>query len=104
MEHTIPKWCVVFSTAIYLLLFPVLLWGALLWGASTEPSSVWDLLTLFTWFWIPVSIPLSIYFTWSRYCKGKYEYIRLFCLLPVLVLGAFIAANMIIDVLESLFT
>jgi hypothetical protein len=104
MEQTNFKPYIILSTIIYLLLFPIVLWMALLWGAAADPSSICDFLILFTWFWIPASIPLSIYFAWSRYCNRKYQHIRLFSLLPLLALGAFILVNVIIEAIQNLFT
>ncbi len=104
MKYTESKRRPILSTILYLLLLPLVLWMALLWGASADPSSIWDFLTLFTWFWVPISIPLSIYFTWSKRCNKRFKNFRLFNLLPLLAFGAFILANVIIEVLEKLFT
>lgn len=93
----------IWPTALCILLFPAVLWMALFWWAATDPSSIWDFLTLFTWSWIPLSIPASIYFMWSKYLKGQYEKINGFRLLPLLAVAAFIIANLIIDGLEGLF-
>ena len=95
--------CPIWSTALYVLLFPAVLWMALFWWAATEPCSVWDFLTLFTWSWIPISIPVSVYFMWSRYFKGQYEKIHDFRMLPLLAMAAFIIANFIIDGLERFY-
>jgi len=103
MELTNSKWYAIPFTIIYLLIFLPALWMALLWSAAADPSSVWDFLTLFTWFWIPISIPLSIYFMWSSYRKGKHKSVRFFSSLPLLALGAFIIANAVIEALQSLF-
>ena len=104
MELTNSKWYAIPSTIIYLLIFLPVLWMALLWGAAADPSSIWDFLTLFTWFWIPISIPLSIYFMWFSYRRGKHKRVRFFSSLPLLALGAFIIANAVIEALQSLFS
>ena len=35
----------------------------------------------------PLSIPVSVYLIWSRYCRGDYKKTRLFCALPIIAFG-----------------
>lgn len=84
------KYFAVISTVAYGMLFPIFIWMALLWSASVEPYKA---LVIFSWFWIPISIPFSIYLMWSKYRAGKYKHTIISSLLPLLAFAAFLATN-----------
>jgi hypothetical protein len=93
----------IWTTVLYVVLFPVMLWMALWWWASTTPTCVWDWLIAFTWFWMPISIPFSIYFMWSKYLKGEYGKMHDFRLLLPLAMIAFLVVNITLNVLRDYF-
>jgi len=89
------KACAIISTSVYLVLFFPFCWMAFFWLAATEPSKAQDLVTSFSWFWTPVSIPISVYSMWISYRMKNYKRVFLWCSLPLLVFGAFIFINVI---------
>jgi hypothetical protein len=96
------KYLAVVCTIIYSILFPFLFYMGLLSSMifdnprMTVPVGLSIIaLTLL----ISLSIPISIYLTWSRYLRGLYRRAIFFCALPLIVsIGAFI----IISLLEAL--
>ena len=92
------KSCATIWTIIYLILFPIFSWMALFWSAASDPSSIMEYFTIFTWFWTPIAIPLSIYFMWSKYHVRNYKNVYAYCALPFLAFGAFVLINAIIRI------
>lgn len=84
------KFCATCWTVIYLILFPMCLYGALLLlagmvfdnAAMTKPIGA---TLIFFSFWIPISIPVTIYLMWSRYSRGQYRKTRRLWSLPLLI-------------------
>ncbi len=73
-------------TVIYVVLFPIL-WIAgmvspmVASGPRTPDFLVLPLIILV--FLMPLSVPVSIYLMWSRYCSRKYDKARIFAVLPI---------------------
>ncbi len=91
--QTRAKYFTVISTVAYGMLFPVFTWMALLWSASSDFSKALEFFIIFSWFWIPISIPFSIYLMWSRYRTGKYKHTIIFGTLPLLAFATFLVVN-----------
>lgn len=79
------------ATIIYLFLLP---FSLLLAGASVmvfdSPGTyvAVGLAIISLYLCIALSMPLSLYFIWSRYLKGNYKNILPFCLIPLYVAAA----------------
>ena len=90
-------------TGIYVILFPFLFYIALLSSMIFDNSgtpSILGALIIFIIFWIPLSIPLSIYLMWSRYFRQQYAKIQFFSGLPLFTFGG---VFFIIDVIPLLY-
>ncbi len=74
-------------TVIYVVLFPILAYAGWLSPMAVDsPRGASIFLALFIVFIIllmPISVPVSIYLMWSRYCSKKYDKARRFALLPL---------------------
>ncbi len=82
------KRCARIVTVIYLVLFPFLFLFAatsVMIFDSPGMSLPFGLPIIFLYFCIPLSIPFTFYFVWSRYSQGEYKKSRRFCLLPVYI-------------------
>jgi len=90
------KLCTITLGIIYSILFPIFFWMALFWNAASDAVRLTDFLTNFTWFLVPISIPLSIYLMWSRYRKGSFEKVFYGCLWPFIAFGIFLFINALI--------
>jgi hypothetical protein len=101
-NQTRAKYFAVISTVIYGILFPLFTWMALLWSASSDSSKTLEFFTIFSWFWVPISMPFSIYLMWSKYRTGKYKHTIMSCALPFLAFAAFLIMNAAIRALDSL--
>jgi hypothetical protein len=80
------------STWIYLILFPVVFY----YGLFSAMMAFNDATMIFIFTLIPLSMPVSIYFIWSRYLREDYKKARLFCFLPIFT---FVGAFFIIEIL-----
>lgn len=91
-------------TVVYLLLFPFLFgmawFSPMIFSCSYMPVSM-GLSVIFLTSLLPFSIPVSIYLIWSRFFKGNYKKMYLFCFLPILT---FIGVFILTDVLRSLLS
>lgn len=87
------KYFAVISTVAYGMLFPVFTWMALLWSAASDSSKTLEFFIIFSWFWVPISIPSSIYLMWSKYRTGKYKHTIISCALPLLAFATFLVVN-----------
>ena len=83
------------STIVYLAIFFPLCWIAFFWLAATEPSQARELTVAFSWFWTPITIPISVYSTWSSYRMKNYKRILIWCSLPLLTFGSFMLVSAI---------
>jgi hypothetical protein len=73
------------ATVLYILIFlPILQFAAITGIVADSPtiSRAVVYLILFFTFCVPLSMPISIYFVWSRYLKKKYKSSRRFCFVP----------------------
>lgn len=100
------KKCAWLATIIYCLLFPFLLVfaaaSAMIFDDPSMPTPL-GLSVIFLCFCVPLSIPFTFYFVWSRYSQGEYKRSRQFCLIPLSILiGAFIY-HMLTSSIRSLF-
>jgi hypothetical protein len=82
------------ATIIYFLLFPFLFMFAaasvMIFDSPSMPVPL-GLSIIFLYFCMPLSIPFTFYFIWSRYSRGEYKKSRQFCLIPLYILiGTFI--------------
>lgn len=105
-ERRKTKICAWIATIIYLLLFPFLVMFA---GASTmvfdSPSMTitYGLSIIFLSLCIPLSIPITLYFVWSRYSQDKYKISRLFCLIPFCIAVVTFFCFILEDIIRFLF-
>ena len=96
------KYCAVGWTIAFLIFFPFFFFVALMSSMifdnpkMTAPMGLW---IMFMIFWIPLSMPISIYLMWSNYSRGLYRKTRLFWALPFLTLGIVILLNAILQTL-----
>src|SRR5277367_5007912 len=78
------------ATIIYSLLFPFLLWFAGMSGMVADSPSISQPVAI-TFVCInlclPLSIPFTLYFIWSRYLRKNYKSCRRCCFIPLYVLG-----------------
>lgn len=94
------------ATIIYCLLFPFLFMfavaSAMIFDDPSMPTPL-GLSVIFFCFCIPLSIPFTFYFVWSRYSQGEYKKSRQFCLIPFYILiGAFLY-HVLTATIRSLF-
>ncbi len=88
------------TTIIYLVLFPFLFMFAttsIMIFDSPSMSVLFGLSIIFLCFCVPLSIPFTFYFIWSRYSQGEYRKSRRFCLLPLYIAMIAFAYNALID-------
>jgi len=96
------KYYAVGFTILYIVLFlPFLYMGFLSSMIFDNPSMtvLVGLSIIFFTFLIPLSMPVSIYLTWSRYLRGQYKKARIFCILPIFT---FFGVSLIIEILGAL--
>jgi hypothetical protein len=98
------KWVVVICTIIYVILFPFFFYMALLstmvFDNPHMTVPLGSLIILVT-FCIPLSMPISIYLMWSKYCRLQYKKAGFFCILPLLTFGG---VYLMLDVLPAYFS
>ena len=99
-EKTLAKYLSILSTLMYIVLFPFCCYIWPLLGflfehprmATTLGYWVMSLTIL-----IPLSMPVSIYFIWSRYRRGLHEQAIFFCALPVIMcVGIFFVVSLLL--------
>lgn len=98
-EKRARKWAKI-ATIIYVLLFPVLFMLALASFMIFDSPSMTipaGLSIIFMYFCVPLSIPPTIYFVWSKYSKGDYKRSLQLCWVPVWFFGALIAYPYLLD-------
>lgn len=89
-------------TIIYVILFPFLFYAALLSAMVADSPRATPLfvgLTMFVVFWLPLSVPISIYLMWSRYLRNQQSKARIFAGLPFYVFGIIMLIFGILDML-----
>ena len=100
------KWIARFFTFLYIVFFPFFFYMGMLSSMILQSPSKTVLVCLtfiFLTFLPSLSMPISIYFIWSRYSQSLYKKMYFFCALPVLVfLGWFILAG-VLDKLAHYF-
>jgi hypothetical protein len=78
------------ATIIYSLLFPFLLWFAGMSSMVADSPSISQPVAI-TFVCInlclPLSIPFTLYFIWSRYLRKNYKSCRRCCFIPLYVFG-----------------
>lgn len=101
-ESTSSKKCkqeLILCTVIYVLLFPFLLYMALLSSMVSDSPRITPFFVgviMFIVFCIPLSIPISIYFMWSRYFREQYGKARLFSYIPFYMMaGVFVLLGVV---------
>ncbi len=99
-KQTAAKFLAITCTCIFIALFPALTWMALFWSAAADASTMLDFFVMFTWFWTPLSIPITIYFIWLNYAREDYRKSKLFCCLPFSTFGGFVIANALISLIR----
>lgn len=74
------------ATVLYILIFlPTLQFAAITGMVADSPTvspAVVAAIVFFS-FCVPLSMPVSIYFVWSRYSRKKYKASRRFCFVPL---------------------
>lgn len=96
------KWGLSICTTIYILLLPPLFYMAVLSSMVSDGPSVTPLavgIVMFMMFWIPISIPVSIYLMWSRYCRHQCNRACVYSLLPV---GTFAVVFVLVSIILHL--
>ena len=58
---------------------------------------------IFLCFCVPLSIPFTFYFVWSRYSQGEYKKSRQFCLIPSYIAIGALSYHILTDTIRSLF-
>jgi hypothetical protein len=100
------KKCAWVATVIYCLLFPFLFMFAaasvMIFDSPSMPVPL-GLSIIFLYFCVPLSIPFTFYFVWSRYSQGEYKKSRQFCLIPLYILMGTFIYDVVTDTLRSLF-
>lgn len=100
------KKCAWVATIIYCLLFPFLFMfaaaSAMIFDDPSMPTPL-GLSIIFLCFCVPLSIPFTFYFVWSRYSQGEYKKSRQFCLIPSYIAIGALSYHILTDTLRSLF-
>jgi|GEM_PF-6785514 len=103
MKRMIAKYYAIFLTFVYTLLFPCFLWMSIFSlvfvEGSKRPISI-GLAMVFAIFGIPLSMPISVYLMWSKFCRQKYKMTLWWGILPIL---SFIVAELLIDFIAPFF-
>lgn len=89
-------------TTIYILLFPIcfgMAWFSPMVFDCPRMTALVGLSIIFLMCLIPLSVPVSIYLMWSRFSKGHYKKLYIFCFLPIFT---FIGASILSEVLMAL--
>lgn len=78
------------ATVVYSLLFPVLLWfSGLADLLADSPSILTNAAIAYVCLnlCIPLSMPIALYFIWSRYLRKNYKSCHRCCFIPLYVFG-----------------
>ena len=98
------KYLAVFSSVLYVLLFPFTCYGILLSVMAFDNPHMTRSIGLTIMFLagcIPLSIVFSLWSIWTSYSRGKHRQARLFCLLPLCAFGVFFVLNAFFQILLS---
>lgn len=94
------------TTIVYLILFPFLLMLAfasvMVFDRPNTPIA-FGLGLIFIYFLMPLSIPCTLYFVWSRYVQGDYKQSQRYYWMPVYVIGAVLISFALMDSIEGFF-
>lgn len=95
------KWILGLCTTAFIILFPILLCMAFVCSmlAVEDPTETPTSLVIFVLSWLPLSIPASIYFMWSRYKRGERRKALIFAGLPFYTFAAVLLIAGISDIL-----
>ena len=97
------KYSTIGWTLIYVMLFPSFLYIAFISGMVLENPKTTvpiGLTMMFVMFWIPLSMPISVYLMWSHFSHHKYNRTIFWGLLPLLT---FVVALLLVDGVLPLF-
>lgn len=86
-QRVFSKYLAIAATVIYVLMFPFLLgisFTSLMVFDKPNLSTLFGLMIIFAFFFIPFSILPSIVFMWSNYSKRRYKKMYFYCFLPIL--------------------
>lgn len=83
------KYCAIFWTSLYsLLFFPLLIWVLCISLITSEDFPYWAAASLIAMFIaLLLSLPLSIYLMWRNYLRGRYKRVHLFSIVPFALAG-----------------
>jgi hypothetical protein len=98
------KYSAIGWTIVYVILFPLFMYIALLSGMLFENPKTTvpiGLTMMFVMFWIPLSMPISVYLMWFNFSHHKYNRTIFLGLLPLLT---FIVALLLVDGILPLFS
>ncbi|MGM0440215.1 MAG: hypothetical protein ACQEP8_03765 [Chlamydiota bacterium] len=80
------KLLAIFFTTVYAVLFPLFLYASSSYVVVFDDPKITlpiGVMMIITGLLLPLSMPVSIYFIWSKYLRKQYEKVRLFCALPI---------------------
>ena len=90
----------IFFTILYSILFIPFLgyayFSVFIFG-SPRITAIRGLTVVFLAWLLPLSIPLSIFRMWANYNQGVYSRVRLFWILPILTVFAFVLIDLLLD-------
>ncbi len=96
------KWGLSICTAVYVILFPFLFYMALLSSMVSDGPSTTSFMVgaiMFIMFWLPLSVPISIYLMWSRLFRNQPGKALIFAGLPFYTFGVILFICGILDAL-----
>jgi hypothetical protein len=100
-HNKVKKWAI-FSTMLYLVLFPFVFYVALFSAMIFDNSRVTiplGLSIIAISFLIPLSMPLSIFFIWFHYCRFRHRQALFFCAVPIFTIAAVLVVNALLQML-----
>lgn len=100
-QKSVKCWAI-FWTLLYLALFPLLIYAALfsvMVFDNPHMTVPLGLSIIGVIFFIPLSIPVSIYLIWSNYWHSRYKRSLFFCALPILTLIIVLLLNALLQTL-----
>lgn len=96
------KYWAIFWTILYIILFPFLFYTAMLTTMVFDNPSMTTAVgisIIIICFFVPLSIPISVFFIWSNYWRAQYKKTRFFCALPILIFGIVFLLNALLQTL-----